>query len=377
MTLVCATHHGNVPILLSDVLLSSKGRASHAEVATYDDLGQLQYTDPSYKISGTACKLVIMRPRLAVGWVGSQVEAYSLIRFVHDRIEERPSLDRLRSLLIEYFQAGAGNVILVGSLVWQESATFFRWDSANGQFLTGPFFAEGSGARSFHASFAPERDPKILTTSGFDEPVLAAAGWGIRQIARLLAGEILNGENLAEHFGGGFDLVIFDGNSFCRVAALTQIFMKANLVSLSPLKVGFKFLASSIWQSVENSLIVERVDVALTGKMTPRIITARILKNKRSEATFFRAAEYGKGNPEEPKFLAVHCQLRVADGSFGLYSSTYGIPNTEIRVERSSTKLRLRFSEDFYAEIVKGIDKILLQYPEVRATVQKALLLSQ
>jgi hypothetical protein len=200
MTLVCATHHQFVPILIGDVLISGSAD-KHAEIATFDTLEKLSFRD-SLKIIGVAPKLVLVTPKLAVGWSGTQVYATNVIRYIRNSLSESPSLDGLKSALDEYHNLEPhAPVELVGSLVFSNNRfTIFQWDGKTGHFSTTPFAVAGSGAATFGTYLVPTLEKE----SSGQLPLTAAAGWARQVVGFLLADEILTGANLPEYFGGVF-----------------------------------------------------------------------------------------------------------------------------------------------------------------------------
>src|SRR4051794_34178137 len=117
MTLVCATHHHSVPLLIGDVLISGSAE-KHAGIITFDKLNSLSFRG-SLKIIGVDPKLVLITPKLAVGWSGTQICATDLVRYIRSSLPLFPGVDDLKSILKEYrnFEPRAP-VDLVGSLVF-------------------------------------------------------------------------------------------------------------------------------------------------------------------------------------------------------------------------------------------------------------------
>ena len=317
MTLVCATHHRSVPVLLGDVLLSGN-RPDHAEVATVDNVERLSF--------------------------------------------DAPSLGELQLAFKKYEEIDPGSPVeLVGSLVFDDANyTIFHWDGGlkSGNFETGSSFVSGSGSETFKTRITA---PEYNAESDNHTPDTGAASWALLHICAMLGEEILWDANLPDYFGGGFDVVFFDGSTFRRVASIVQIFLGLNVVSLGrPAEVApsgaqlvtryeWKIQCTMFCQSFQNGrLILERVDL----KENPLIYSttkswADIKYIRRAQAPVFDGLDCSERTPSEPNFALIHRRIYAGTTGFAIGSSVYKLPNVDVTISRYKRSIRLRYSRKF------------------------------
>jgi hypothetical protein len=128
----------------------------------------------------------------------------------------------------------------------------FKWRASDGRFETGPFFAEGSGADTLRNQFERRR--------GVSSEIAHKILLGIEAVGLLLAHEIIEGANITSYFGGGFDIVYYDGAVFRRPASIVHSFFDMKLRD-DGLGFGLGQFPTSFWQTFgDEGWTVERVD---------------------------------------------------------------------------------------------------------------------
>ena len=353
MTLIVATHRNGVPVLLGDVLLSAP-RPSHSNVVTFDAVERLNFRHPDHKIAGVHVKLVIVKPTLAVGWTGSLLYARDVISHLVGTLPDEPALTDLETAFHHYHAIEPkADVTLLGALVYGDKFNMFRWDGPTRQFSTGQHFVEGSGAAPFDRQNPedlrpPERTPIVGTLS-------SAVGWGMSRIGHLLGGEILAGLNLVDHFGGGFEVVFFDGfdgKTFRRPASLIQIFLRTAILSVGerpedPSELAIEVGQTSFWQSFENGLKMERIDLDAAPWSTQEM-SLPIKSIQTQRASLFSGLDCGEPHPSAPSFVIIHTQILSEDRRLGFGSTVYQLPTDEIQAVHDDTSVHLKFSNQFF-----------------------------
>ena len=238
-------------------------------------------------------------------------------------------------------------VAFVGCLVFGNQFRMFHWDGRTGQFSTGTYFVEGTGSERFK-KLAKSLNPTNVRTQIVPHAI-AGLGTAIGRIGHLLGGEIFDGLNLPDFFGGGFDMVFFDGQTFRRMASLVQIFLTMNIIEVGePSKFWFELRGPSFWQSFNKGLKLERIEFFPDAiACSDKAIKMRIKAERSANAPWFWDADCGDPNPSEPRCAVIHTRAirerkRLANGC-----TAYILPNDEIKIVREPTSVSFEFSEQF------------------------------
>ncbi len=111
---------------------------------------------------------------------------------------------------------------LVGWIVEQHGARSFRWDSTSPRKLEwdGDHIT-GTGSDFFRAVAWSDYQRSWEVVETFDY----AQHYALTQISNLLVNEISNGVPIQNLFGGGYDLLIWDGTCFRQAADVSFLFL--------------------------------------------------------------------------------------------------------------------------------------------------------
>lgn len=366
MTVICATHHDCVPLLLSDILISKprpghlNTDGGHLEIPTYDHVDRRLGPGSSHVVSDLKCKLVILRRNFAVGWSGRCFIARNVLTYLSKKLSEQPSIDEILVTLSEEVPA---DIDLVGTVVEGETFGSFHWDGTTGAVRRGLHLTAGTGALRLEKSgdLANTLWSRITT----DHPVEAACARGINIISQLTRDEIFRGDNLPQYFGGGFDVIYFASDlGFHRVSSVVQLFMSAEIGPpdlRGRRRIRYGSYQTSFWQRFNSGLHVERVDLERT-RMLIGELRARVAATKSSISPVWDDIDRGEPAPDWPNFGVVHFLVRNLTEVFLAGSRVYLLPNTDLKIKKKAGMITARFSPNLLDD---AISRELLEHAVV------------
>jgi hypothetical protein len=219
MTLIAAWKENNTPVLIGDLVTSRLGEfdTPHHALPTRKDLDNLlpkewrrQIVDlcqKAYRVSGT----------FAVAWCDNRFAAKSVLERLFEKYSDSEcSVNEVKSFLATITGYDKLTCTLIGWVVDAEGAHCFRWRSDDpGSFLLSDRFIEGSGSKYFGEIFTPQA--KLG-----ENPIEGALG----KVAHVLKDEVLYGTNLWQLFGGGFQVIYWNGDEFTVLPSATYIFLQ-------------------------------------------------------------------------------------------------------------------------------------------------------
>lgn len=212
MTLSSVFRADGVPCLISDFLVTSD-QSKGIDVSTYPQFEKM-YPDEKFKISNLLRKAMLISPNLLVAGSGNGHSAQRifsrLLAIFGDRKVTRDDLEDAFSQMDDIKGDGLACVI-VGWIVDGPDPISFRWNSSVPyETAYGRDFTEGSGKAIYERLSKNTLDARISPSERFE----GAAQFCLLRTAPLWANELLNGSTLANRFGVGYDIYIYDNGEF-------------------------------------------------------------------------------------------------------------------------------------------------------------------
>lgn len=233
MTLVAAYFVGKTPILISDFLLSSlrKGR-EHEAVPTYVNVDKALPPDWEVRVAGLARKSAIINDKFAVAGAGSTLLISTFFKLL---FAEFHNSSPTRKELQSFFQnnndlpSGGLNCVIVGWIVENESPVSFKYSSNQMDELQfGDVYIEGSGCDLFKNKVWVEE----ATNWGAIDTEIALKHC-LERLAVLMANEVVGGHSISNRFGGGYDLIFYDGECFRTIDEVTYLILNSDMITFS------------------------------------------------------------------------------------------------------------------------------------------------
>lgn len=378
MTLVCATSHMGVPVVFGDMLLSTNSE-THRPIPTNDHLDAVDFRSKEYKVFGITQKCFIVRNNFALALADDVMSAYATIRVLQESLSAEPTISEIKIILERDFELeGSASFVLVGAVVEKGSSICMKWDGITGELSTDNMFVEGSGADTFQKRFV-EYDASLmfrLRNPDFSEQVPrleSVRAWCFEAIGQFLAEEIMYGESLKEHFGGGYDALFYDETSFVRPSTITQFYQRyilgARGKNISIETTACTFLATSFWQSYQDGWTAERIDLdpehlkVLGTKIRMNIESRRMAKVNSS-----RGLELKNTSSKNLQFALFHRSVSAGDTVFAAHSTCYKLPNTDVSIKRTSQYVQLKLSKEFH---LRGFSEALriMEHPQMKKEI--------
>lgn len=224
MTLAAAYRVGQVPVLLSDTLVSGVGEKPHQPIATRVDLEEPLPGDWLVPVTGLIRKSVVIGERLAVAAAGNGLGAAVVCGRLKTILDGQAlTVATLSNALcsIDDARSEATSCTLVGWLGAVDECRSFSWDSRTPAAIRwDEDFMSGSGEQLFRQlAWGPCQ--REMLVSSFDD----AQHYALMQVSSLLLNEITNGAPIANLVGGGYDVWIWDGARFRHGAEVSFLFL--------------------------------------------------------------------------------------------------------------------------------------------------------
>lgn len=225
MTISAAYRIGRVPALLSDVLISGSSGKDHQPIPTRVDLNDPLPLDWLVTVNGLIRKSAVICPNVAVAVAGNGLAASVICRELKEHFaDQRPDAatfaDKLSSM--QDALSEVTRCTLVGWIMEDTSARSFEWDSGTpDMILWDQDFIIGSGADLFQKIAWSAGQRQWDGVDGFDH----AQHYALTQVSSLLVNEISNGAPIRNLFGGGYDLLLWDGERFRHGGDVTFLFL--------------------------------------------------------------------------------------------------------------------------------------------------------
>jgi len=233
MTLISRFLPGGHPVYLGDLLISVPADISvpPLDIPAADNINALLPKGAPRKVKSLVQKLNLLHDRLIVAWAGSVYQARVVLRDLQQlALSGIISLRAIGDLLARLPDSETNDLYLLGTLITPEgdrsllehfNVGDLQTASVNGTDLV----ATGTGANAF-LNLAPQ----VLTIPPpFAEPERTpswAVGVGCMAAANFIGHEILNGSNILDSWGGGFEIATFDQGKFRKIGNILHVFWR-------------------------------------------------------------------------------------------------------------------------------------------------------
>jgi hypothetical protein len=268
MTLLATFRIEDRMVLLGDMLLSAPG------VPSTDDLVDLPAAGSivgrlGFRIA-MGRKLCLVSERLAVGWAGDAALAAEVLEaFETFSTGEDPTEQAVRGIL-SAFRASPQlrdlKCSLVGCALSHGERFAFRWDSAEADelYVFRSDHARGSGAATLTRLMERARRRGDST-----DPVTTA----VALTGQLLLAEAKTGESLVAGFGGGYEVIVEDGDRLRVVDSITYLVAVADGKEpvLSPWFLKHGHIGKVVYQArlAETARVEQQICLAVLPSANP------------------------------------------------------------------------------------------------------------
>jgi hypothetical protein len=316
MTINAVYSSGGTPILLSDYLATRDTRDGHIQIPTVEEI----VLEGSVVALLRKARLVLPNFLIAGSGDGNAIETVfrRLINFATPTL----TLTELQDYLDT--QEDLNACTIVGHLI-ADGVHTFRWRSSDNTFETGEQFIEGSG-RNLFADVLPHID-RGKAVEGYEFAVAREAA--IQATTTLIGNEVCSANTIAEKFGGGYDIYVWDGDTFRLIDDIVYLIYRISFpnerdVRIYPAPFYVKIFAVGEYMAVM-TFLSDTAIARLKGEPHQRISlippvppSTAAVPDRQIEDIKLTAPTYGIGiigpniNEKDEIFTAV-----VASGGYG------------------------------------------------------------
>jgi hypothetical protein len=303
MTIIASFKLDNYYFLLGDLLISRLKEANHivnhaVHLPSVGDVNQELFKGSTLFPYGTSRKACHFS-NLAVAWAGKYNESRTILKNIYDETRDNGpiSFDRLNEIFSTLepkckTALEKGEVSILGYIIDPHDKSKFGFGT-NFSWLHTALFEDfrisGSGAKTVQNYF-DHRSPFELNAGGdmsFEKAVCTALDF----TGMLLQLEIGTSATIADHFGGGFELIGLKENRFVMCDDLISIFWFGQFsegnITITPL---LKFFKQSYFGDI---LTIRTLELKSPDQDEPQFFTGR-----EDEVHYF-APVYREPSPEE------------------------------------------------------------------------------
>lgn len=246
MTLVAAIELHGVPVLIGDVLITGKTpktKPISIPTLTPNQLKQLNTENPVMTLRR---KVLQINEKLVIGWTGYEKEAEVVFEDIY---HEFSSKNTSRSEFFQFLENFDKDFDprwckVVGWIADEEGVISFFWDTVSKNVLTDDSFILGSGASDFSEALDGHR--WLHNYEAIHSPQNLAIKTALSHAGNMIAQELLTGLSISKGYGGGIEILYYDGKQFQAVDDVTFIFSTAKIdidkhsIELSPMPLILK-----------------------------------------------------------------------------------------------------------------------------------------
>lgn len=340
-----------VPVLFADALLSCEGKwPRQVDIATGMDVNSLLPSDLERQIAGTVQKLNVLSDRVIVAWAGDTEKAKLIIEKIAklDR-EDCLTTDTLCQLIDESLDKIKDELALIGVLISKDEVPDIQWFDFNGTLnylkfgnLSYEVIVAGSGKKTFlnHLN-------KLLPTLDEQQDLLVLSDQiSASLISTLFPYEIMTGGNLAEWWGGAFEVATFDRDSRAIRKVSDILFTFWRVIPDDKGGVFLVMVPRFIKQSYfEDVLVIQDVKAEVAdGQMKSPVLHAHmVLPILKSKSDYdFKKAELGNFDHKMLcAFILPHDDVSPEDIGVRVYWDADGVDKFSISLSADSLKLSI------------------------------------
>jgi len=213
-------------MMFGDLLVSSSNAAGSIPLPTSGGIQPMSATESEIVPAGIAQKMGLINDNLVVGWSGTQYVARAIMRRLHDQFgTHAPSPEELERFFNEIPVDERREVEFIAMLLVNPTTGFqigFQaFELSHARF--GRIRACGSGYGDLRELV--ERIGAFTEHDGRDlTPYAKAVGCGLTMAGDLLAREMLLGDTVGHHFGGGYEIVTLSDGRWVKADDILTIF---------------------------------------------------------------------------------------------------------------------------------------------------------
>ncbi len=220
MTLLAVREFFDIPVLIGDTLVSSKAPGKRRfPTQPPNRLLDSASTLYGYLPSNTYRKVYIISDNFAIGWAGHMGLAADLLERIFSIFAGRAvTQEAWEKFITSQHPDARMNMVLAGWIIESGRKLAFHWRSKFPSELEkvtakGACFSDGSDADFARRTLS---EPVAYTTTATEDRHKATL-CALDGISALIAYELLDGGNLRDLFGLGYELIVFDGNKFSYI----------------------------------------------------------------------------------------------------------------------------------------------------------------
>lgn len=238
MSLIASTYAEQSPFLIGDLLFSSNDGNTNFRSPTHPDvMAEAAKFTADLKPQDLAQKIFILKDNVCIALAGLEYEMKALLNHLKDSLHFYDSVTRdsmhtiLRSFDLNNRFARSEFIILV--MEKDEEGRFFGGQftsSSNWIEIEHPTFAEvvagGSGARDFINHL---QEPTTYASSFDDDVIKSRLTANMIMLSQWITTEKVTGRNLENLWGGGYEIIFFDGERFTKFSEIAFVVFETKM----------------------------------------------------------------------------------------------------------------------------------------------------
>ncbi|MBE9601475.1 hypothetical protein [Pedobacter sp. MC2016-24] len=222
MTLIAQTIRGNVPIIIGDIVFSSKnGSIEKPYPGSLNSIHE-HLTNLAFKPDDYFQKIYVLTPNLCIGLAGDEIEMKSILKELRIKVRyyDQLTFEILNTLLNSYIQENEfSGSKFIACLITKTNDEFVvstsiypadSWKEASSE-LFQEIRATGSGASEFISSVQKNY---YYQTSPSIGNLTDALRVNLTMLTSIFTEQVLTLNNLKNFWGGGFEMIYFDNNTW-------------------------------------------------------------------------------------------------------------------------------------------------------------------
>jgi hypothetical protein len=274
MTLIASTLNYKRPFLLGDLLISSRGATKSKQLPT-NTIDITQYLDTNSSLAvDLHQKIYIINANVAIALAGIVSEMTAFLKEFTIRCSYYDPIDEagIRKFIEDYdfsnmFKHSAFFILLMkpdGTMIsvkqfWSPKEL---WKTTNSEIFE-EVYACGTGADDFLHHTSEQQEFKASSEKG---DILRAISANLGFIAKLLAVERVSLHTIKKNWGGGFETICFDGNSFIKIDEIAYVINYAQFDADGNLDLPFPQLVQ-YYKYYKDTLFIVAIEVTKWGRL--------------------------------------------------------------------------------------------------------------
>ncbi len=273
MTLIASTLNYKRPFLLGDLLISSRGATKSIQLPT-NTIDVTQYLDTNTSLAVDLYqKVYIINKNVAIALAGVVTEMTEFLKEFTIRCSYYEPIDEagIRKFIEEYdyltkFKKSAFFILLMkpeGNMIsvkqfWSPKEL---WKTTKSEIFE-EVYACGTGADDFLHHTYEQQEFEASCEKG---DILRAISANLGFIAKLLAIERVSLHTIKKNWGGGFETICFDGNSFIKIDEIAYVINYAQFDENGNLDLPFPQLIQ-YYKYYKDTLFIVAIEVTKWGR---------------------------------------------------------------------------------------------------------------